>query len=150
MLKRSTIASLVVPDRMAKRGKGILAQCVQIRPIAISVLLMAVASVIPHLASAATDSMVRVTLKEGQSLRDLARQHLGDPNLWTEILKASGLASVADAKPGVELRIPVTQVSRAGKAVASALDHIQAATQAGAKVFASDQIDEAVALHEQA
>ena len=38
------------------------------------------------------------------------------------ILKASCLASVADAKPGVELRIPVTQVSRAGEALASALD----------------------------
>jgi hypothetical protein len=111
-------------------------------------LLMALICVIPRPALAATDGMVRVTLKEGQSLQDLARQYLGDPNLWTEILKASGLASVPEAKPGVELRVPVTQVSRAGKAVASALDYIQAATQAGAKVFAADQIDEAVAVHE--
>ena len=135
---------------MAERGEGIHGRCVQTRLIAVGMLLTALVSVNPQPVSAANDGMVRVTLKEGQSLRDLARQHLGDPNLWTEILKASDLASVADAKPGVELRIPVTQVSRAGKAVASALDHIQAATQAGAKVFATDQINEAVALHEQA
>ena len=74
-------------------------------------LLMALICVIPRPALAATDGMVRVTLKEGQSLQDLARQYLGDPNLWTEIPKASGLASVPEAKPGVELRVPVTQVS---------------------------------------
>jgi hypothetical protein len=135
---------------MAERGEDIHGRCVRARLIAVGMLLTAFVFENPQPASAATDGMVQVTLKEGQSLRDLARQHLGDPNLWTEILKASGLASVADAKPGVELRIPITQVSRAGRAVASALDHIQAATQAGAKVFAADQIDEAVALHEQA
>ena len=139
---------------MGERGEGIYGRCVRARLIAVGMLLTAFGSVLPQpvsgAAAGAADGMVRVTLKEGQSLRDLAQQHLGDPNLWTEILKASGLASVADAKPGVELRIPVTQVSRAGKVVASALDHIQAATQAGAKVFAADQIDEAVALHEQA
>jgi nucleoid-associated protein YgaU len=47
---------------------------------------MALICVIPRPALAATDGMVRVTLKEGQSLQDLARQYLGDPNLWTEIL----------------------------------------------------------------
>src|SRR3954471_18438191 len=154
MIKTWNIASLRVPDRMAERGEGIQGRiqgrCVGSRHIAVGMLLTALAFVFPQPVSAAADGMVKVTLKEGQSLRDLAQQHLGDPNLWTEILKASGLASVADTRPGVELRIPVTQVSRAGKAVASALDHIQAATQAGAKVFASDQIDEAVSLHEQA
>jgi hypothetical protein len=135
---------------MTERGEGIHGRCVRARLIAVGLLLTAFAFITPQPASAATDGIVRVTLKEGQSLRDLALHHLGDPNLWTEILKASDLASVADAKPGVELRIPVTQVSRAGKALASALDHIQAATQAGAKVFAADQIDEAVALHERA
>jgi hypothetical protein len=139
---------------MAEGGEGI--EDHRVRPrrrmgiIAAALILTAFVFASSGPAMAATDGMVRMTLKEGQSLRDLAQQHLGDPNLWIEILKASGLASVADARPGVELRIPVTQVSRAGKAVASALDHIQAATQAGAKVFASDQIDEAVSLHEQA
>ncbi|EWY41846.1 hypothetical protein N825_24370 [Skermanella stibiiresistens SB22] len=118
--------------------------------IAAVLLLAPLALVPPPSAEAATDSMTRVVLKEGQNLRDLANQHLGDPNLWTEILKASGLASLADAKPGVELRIPVTQIGRATRALASALDHIQTATQAGAKVFAADQIDEAVSLHAQA
>lgn len=96
------------------------------------------------------DAFLKVRLAEGQNLRELARLHLGDPNLWTEILRASGLASVADARPGVELRIPVTQVSRANRALAAALDHIRSATEAGAKVFAAGEIEQAVAFHEQA
>jgi nucleoid-associated protein YgaU len=132
MIKRRNIASLRVSGFMTERGEGIDGRFVRARCIAVGMVLTALVSVIPQIVKGATpsDGMVRVTMKEGQNLRDLARQHLGDPNLWTEILKASGLASVADARPGVEQRIPVTQVVRAGKAESSALDHIQAATQA--------------------
>ena len=37
---------------------------------------------------AAEGEVVTVRLKEGQSLRDLAAEHLGDPDLWAEILRA--------------------------------------------------------------
>jgi hypothetical protein len=104
----------------------------------------------PAPAPAAQEPSVQVILQNGQSLRDLAAQHLGDPNLWTEILRASGLASIADARPGVRLRIPAAAVSRANRALAAALGRIQAANEAGAKVFAPEEIDRAVRLHEQA
>jgi nucleoid-associated protein YgaU len=45
-----------------------------------------------------------VTVGEGQSLRDIAQEYLGDPDLWTEILRANGL-SVADVHPGIKLKI---------------------------------------------
>ena len=57
-------------------------------------------------AIAAEDDLLRIQLQEGQSLRDLAEQHLGDPDLWAEILRANGL-TVADVRPGIELTIPV-------------------------------------------
>ena len=69
-------------------------------------------------AIAAEGEVVTVRLKEGQSLRDLAEEHLGDPDLWTEILRANDLA-VADVHPGIELKIPVgpdrQRQSRAGR-----------------------------------
>jgi len=112
--------------------------------------LILLVSAFPYTALQAGDIDVRIKLADGQSLRDLAQQHLGDPNLWTEILRANGLASVADARPGVVLRIPVAQVSRTNLALKSAGDRIRAATAAGAKVFATEQVDEATGLHEQA
>ena len=49
---------------------------------------------------------VRIVVQDGQSLRDIAQEQLGDPDLWTEVLKANGLTSPADVRAGMELLIP--------------------------------------------
>ena len=54
---------------MAERGEGIHSWCVRARLIAVGMLLTAFVFENPQPASAATDGMVQVTLKEGQSLR---------------------------------------------------------------------------------
>jgi hypothetical protein len=90
-----------------------------------------------------------VTVGEGQSLRDIAQEYLGDPDLWTEILRANGL-SVADVHPGSKLKIPVGQVAAANKALADALDRIQQATEQGARLFAAQQIGQALKLRDAA
>jgi hypothetical protein len=95
---------------------------------------------------AASSELLTVRVKEGQSLRDLAKEHLGDPDLWTAILRANGLA-VSDVHPGVELKIPVGQIAAANKALGDALDRIQKATEQGARLFAADQIGQAIKLH---
>jgi LysM domain len=71
-------------------------------------------------AIAACDELLTVRVKEGQSLRDLAQQYLGDPDLWTEILRANGLA-LGDVHPGTELKIPAGQIAAANKALGEAL-----------------------------
>lgn len=85
-----------------------------------------------------------VVVQERQSVRDIAEEYLGDPNLWQEVLRASGIDNPSAVRPGTRLRIPSTEVTRANRALVEARAAIQAATQAGARVFAAQQIDEAI------
>jgi hypothetical protein len=100
-----------------------------------------------HCAAAAEPDVV-VTVTEGESLRDIAEQHLGDPDLWVELLRANGLLAVTDVRPGLALTIPVGRIKAANAALAKALDAIQLATREGARVFAPDEIGEAIRLRE--
>ncbi len=100
-------------------------------------------------ASAAENEVVTVRLKEGQSLRDLAAEHLGDPDLWAEILRLNDL-SVGDVHPGIELKIPIGPVANANRALAESLRLIQQATEQGARLFAADQIGQAIRLRDAA
>jgi hypothetical protein len=98
----------------------------------------------------ADDQYLTVTIGSDQTIRDVAERYLSDPDLWPEILKTSGIASVADLHPGMVLKIAVTEVSAANQALLQSLGQIQKANLAGAQVFAPDEIGNAVDLHEQA
>ncbi|MGH6885245.1 MAG: FecR domain-containing protein, partial [Geminicoccales bacterium] len=102
-----------------------------------------------HGALAQTDDVLTIRVEEGDTLRDLAAQHLGDPDLWTEILRANGLDAITDVHPGLELKIPAAQVLQADRALRDALDVIQQATEQGARLFAPDEIAEAIRLRDQ-
>ncbi len=99
-------------------------------------------------AADAAGQIIRVA--PGQSLRAIAEQHLGDPDLWPSILELNGLTTITDVKDGMSLRLPVAELARANRAIDQALAAIQAATQAGARLFAPEAIAEAIALHDQA
>jgi len=101
-------------------------------------------------AGAALEDTIRVRLEEGQSLRDLAEEHLGDPDLWVEILRANDIESVTAIRPGLELVIPVGPIAAADQALRDALGLIQQATQEGARVFAPELIARALELYEAA
>jgi len=91
-----------------------------------------------------------VTVQDGQSIRDLAQKYLGDPDLWGEILKSNGLTSAAAIKPGMSLTISADLVQLSHQQLQSALQAIQSATAAGAKVFAADSIALAISLYDEA
>ncbi|MEK0086022.1 FecR domain-containing protein [Benzoatithermus flavus] len=74
---------------------------------------------------------------------------MGDPNLWTEILRANDLASITDVRPGMELVIPATQVAAANRALRQALQAIRRATEEGARLFAAEQIEASLRLYEE-
>ena len=69
-------------------------------------------------ALAQTSESLTIRVEEGDTLRDLAAEHLGDPDLWTEILRANGLNAITDVHPGLELRIPAAR-GRAGQSRAA-------------------------------
>lgn len=100
-------------------------------------------------ALAQSADVLTVRVEEGDTLRDLAAEHLGDPDLWTEILRANGLSAVTDIHPGLELKIPAGQVAQANRALDAALGVIQAATEEGARLFAPDEIAEAIRLRDE-
>jgi FecR protein/Glucodextranase, domain B/LysM domain len=100
-------------------------------------------------ALAQTGDTVTIRVEEGDTLRDLAAEYLGDPDLWTEILRANGLSAITDVHPGLELQIPAGEVTQANRALQDALDVIQQATEEGARLFAPDQIAEAIRLRDQ-
>ena len=88
---------------------------------------------------AAEGEVVTVRLKEGQSLRDLAAEHLGDPDLWAEILRLNEL-SVGGRPPGHRAQDPGRARSpAANRALAESLSLIQQATEQGARLFAADR-----------
>jgi hypothetical protein len=104
---------------------------------------------IGHGALAQTEDVLTVTVEEGDTLRDLAARHLGDPDLWTEILRANRLDAITDVRPGLELEIPAGEVAQANRALENALGAIQEATEEGARLFAPDEIAEAIRLRDQ-
>ncbi|MCP4663801.1 MAG: LysM peptidoglycan-binding domain-containing protein, partial [bacterium] len=100
--------------------------------------------------AAVPDEMLMVTVREGQHIRDVAREYLADPDLWAEILKLNGLSSVVELRPGMRLGIPRNQVSLATTELARALAAIEEAGAAGAQVLAAAALGEAAALRDRA
>ena len=95
-------------------------------------------------------SFLTVTIGNDETIRQVAEKYLSDPNLWPEILRSSGVKSIADLHPGMQLKIPVNEITDANRALIESLGQIQKANQAGAQLFAPDEIGRAVDLHEQA
>lgn len=85
-----------------------------------------------------------ITVQAGENIRDLAQKYLGDPDLWMEILKSNRLSSAADLKPGMVLTISADLVQLSQQQLQNALQTIQTATEAGAKVFAADSLTRAM------
>jgi hypothetical protein len=91
---------------------------------------------------------LQVRIRDGQSLRDIAREQLGDPDLWPEILRANGLASPTEVKPGMTLIVPAGEIGAADRALREALAAIQEATGQGARLFAPQEIELAIARYD--
>jgi hypothetical protein len=94
--------------------------------------------------------MLTVTVKENQSIRDIAQEYLGDPNLWIDILRANGIESAVDVRTGISLRIPATALARLKQALEGAWEVIDEATMAGARLFAPEIIASAIETHDRA
>ena len=81
-----------------------------------AVLLATVATLVPTARALADGETITVTIGSDQTIREVAEKYLSDPDLWPEILKSSGIQSVADLHPGMELTIPVQLRGMTGSA----------------------------------
>ncbi len=111
--------------------------------------LSAFLGIILIMSSGESLAQTTVIVTKDQSIREIARQYLGDPDLWEEILRSNNLASPDKVVEGVKLIIPVEQVKAVNAVLNEAMSAIQSATEAGAKTFASVRINKAVSLYEQ-
>lgn len=90
-----------------------------------------------------------VTVKQGQHIRDIALEYLQDADLWPEILKENNFSSVTDVKPGMRIRIP-SGILDASYALKRAVEAIQEATRAGARLLAPASISNSIRLRDEA
>lgn len=94
--------------------------------------------------SAADADGLTITVEANQSIRDIAQKYLNNPDLWEDILRENKLKSAADVKPGMQLFIPVKAITSAIAELDKSHKTIQEATQAGAKIFATEDINRAI------
>ncbi|NQS97447.1 MAG: FecR domain-containing protein [candidate division Zixibacteria bacterium] len=104
----------------------------------------------PNSSWAQIGDTLTITVKADQSIREIAEEYLGDPDLWRDILRANNVNSAADIEAGMTLNIPVKSISRANNELKKALELTQAVDEAGAKIFAAAIIDSAINLRNQA
>ncbi len=95
-------------------------------------------------------SQTQIVVEQGQNVRNLAQKHLGNPNLWPEILRVNQLKSPADVKPGMTLKLPDRIITKANDELETTQKTIDEATKAGAKIFAPHIIAEAIQLQNKA
>jgi len=91
-----------------------------------------------------------IVVKEGQNVRDLANEYLGDPNLWLEILRKNNLQSPGDIRPDMTLKLPDQIISKANNELNMLRQTIDEASKSGAKIFVPNMIAEAVRLQSDA
>jgi len=91
-----------------------------------------------------------ITVAEGQTIRDIARDVLGEPDLWKEILSANRLSAPSDLQVGMKLTIPVRAIKFSKAKLDSADEELQAATDVGAQVFAGTTIANAISAYNEA
>jgi len=92
-----------------------------------------------------SNEVVTITVTEHQSVRDIAKEYLNNPNLWMDILRANGLSSPHEIQPGMTLQIPARTIFQANQELDDSLALIQQATGAGAKIFAPEIVADAIA-----
>ena len=110
--------------------------------------LFAIAAQTQSALAAAGDVMVR--FDANSNIRQIAQKYLGNSNLWPEILKATGVASIADLVPGQQISVPVAKIRAAEEALKSSLKSISLANKAGAQIFAPIKISAAIGNRDKA
>ncbi len=91
-----------------------------------------------------------IEVQQGDSVRALAARHLGDAELWQELLSANGLESVVQVHAGMHLKLPPAEVLDTQRLLTETTGKIDEANRLRASVFASSEIARAIVMRDQA
>jgi len=101
-------------------------------------------------ADAEEPDIVRISLKENDSLRSMASTYLGDPNEWKVILYYNGFAGPADVNADTTIAIPVKLYKETAKRILEAGELTRRANMEGAGILAKDIIENSIRLQNDA
>ncbi len=101
-------------------------------------------------AALAAEGDVQVTLKAGESLRQVSKRLLGDGDAWQIVLRYNGLKNPDAVGAGTVLRVPVGLYKKLLHQLERSATMISAANSEGAALLAEPEITEAVRLRDQA
>jgi len=91
----------------------------------------------------AQNSSIKTIEYQNQSLRALAKEHLGNPDYWETILQFNNLESTSELEVGMNLKIPTGIVTSTLLKIDEAKSKISDANSNGAKVLTPELITEA-------
>ncbi len=93
--------------------------------------------------SIAQNSSIKTIEYQNQSLRELAKEYLGNPDYWETILQFNDLESTSELEEGMNLKIPTGLVTSTLLKIDEAKSIISDANSNGAKVLTPELITEA-------
>ncbi len=96
------------------------------------------------------EDVIEIQVRPGQTIQDVCTEYLGDPNLWPSVLEYNGLERPEDVVPWMKLSIPATGIASATVAINRAEAGLASANRAGARLFASDLLENARRLLDEA
>ena len=94
--------------------------------------------------------VISVTYNSNQSIRELAKTYLDDPNAWEILVRFNGYDSPNDIKSGAILKIPVRLYTTLMQRLDESQQLIAQANKEGAGILASKELNQAIDLREQA
>jgi hypothetical protein len=86
---------------------------------------------------------IRIVVDSKFDIIQVAKEYLGNSDLWLYILKYNSVKNLSDLKPGQVIQIPQAQVKRVFSKLDEANNAIQNAVLLGAKVLAESILEEA-------
>lgn len=104
----------------------------------------------PNGAASSADGDVQITLKAGESLRQVSEQQLGDGDAWQLVLRYNGLQNPDAVGAGTVLRVPVPLYRKLHQHLEHSAALISEANREGAALLAEQEIAAAVRLRDQA
>ncbi|MCF8259458.1 MAG: FecR family protein [Melioribacteraceae bacterium] len=87
--------------------------------------------------------VIEITVAQNENIRDISKKYLQKADYWQALLKINKLNGPSDVKPGVKIKIPVGDFRDANNAIDVAIKKINAASDAGAKLFSESLLSSA-------